>query len=846
MPVLSKNLSLQNNLEIKLIKKIYWTIMMKRFLKIAFSLMLSVSAVSVSAQTMSDSQVLEYVKQAMQQGMGQEEIAVQLLSRGVPEEQALRVKEMYQQQMGTTTTGSENGTVVSTSRLRQLQERAQKENSMQLGTNVSLPSSSDLTNNGVISVIGDTLNFVKYNPEDEVFGRSIFNSASLTFEPNINLATPENYRLGPGDEIIIDIWGASQNTIKQEISPDGFINIPNLGLVYLSNKTMKEADELLKQELRKIYADAANNIKVTLGNIRTIQVNVMGEVMFPGTYTLSSFSTVFHALYSAGGVSSIGSLRNVKVARGGSVIVALDVYEYMMKGEIKDDICLQEGDVIIVPAYEALVKITGKVKRPMRYEMKKNESVATLLSYAGGFSSDAYKKTLRVIRQDGSEYSVATVDENNYTNFQVQDGDAVTVDPILDRYTNKLEIKGAVYRPGIYQLSGNLNTVRQLVEKADGLLGEAFTARAVLYRERENLTREVLPVDVVGILNGTVPDIALRKNDILYIPSIHDLQDWGKVTISGEINKPGEYTYADNMTLEDLVITAGGLKDAASIVRVDIARRIRDPKSTTESETTGENYSFALKDGFVIDGQPGFILHPYDQVIVRRSPSYSEQVNVTVNGEVLYSGQYNLRTKNERLSSIIERAGGVNKFAYVRGAKLTRVANAEELKRMEDAIQMIRKEIGDAVANSMGLKVDSTFTVGIDLEAALANPGSDADIVLREGDVINVPEYNNTVKISGAVMMPNTVSFLQGKKVSYYLSQAGGYSSQAKKSKKFIIYMNGQVAEVKGSGKKQIEPGCEIVVPNKTRKFNFANLMSNATSFASLATMVASLANLLK
>lgn len=833
------------NLEINRFNKTYWTIMMKRFLKIAFSLMLLANALSVLAQSMTDTQVLEYVKQAMQQGMGQEEIAVQLLSRGVTEEQALRVKEMYQQQMGTTATSSESESVISTSRLRQIQEKAQKENAVQLGTNVSL-SSSGQTNNGVVNLLGDTLSFRRYNPEDEVFGRNIFNTASLTFEPNINLATPENYRLGPGDEIIIDIWGASQNTIKQEISPDGFINIPNLGLVYLGNKTMKEADGLLKEELRKIYADSGNSIKVTLGNIRTIQVNVMGEVMFPGTYTLSSFSTVFHALYSAGGVSPIGSLRNVKVARGGSVVATLDVYEYIMKGKIEDDICLQEGDVIIVPAYEALVKITGKVKRPMRYEMKKNESVGTLLAYAGGFASDAYKKTLRVIRQDGSEYSVATVDENNYTNFQVQDGDAVTVDPILDRYTNRLEIKGAVYRPGIYQLSGNLNTVRQLVEKADGLLGEAFTARAVLYRERENLTREVQPVDVVGILNGTVPDIALRKNDILYIPSIHDLQDWGKVTISGEINKPGEYTYADNMTLEDLVITAGGLKEAASIVRVDIARRIRDPKSTTESETTGENYSFALKDGFVIDGQPGFVLQPYDQVIVRRSPSYSEQVNVTVNGEVLYSGQYNLRTKNERLSSVIERAGGVSKFAYVRGAKLTRVANAEELKRMEDAIRMIRKEIGDAVATSMGLTVDSTFTVGIDLEAALANPGSDADIVLREGDVINVPEYNNTVKISGAVMMPNTVSFLQGKKVSYYLSQAGGYSSQAKKSKKFIIYMNGQVAEVKGSGKKQIEPGCEIVVPNKTRKFNFATMMSNATSFASLATMVASLANLLK
>ena len=540
--------------------------MMKRFLKIAFSLMLLANALSVSAQSMTDTQVLEYVKQAMQQGMGQEEIAVQLLSRGVTEEQALRVKEMYQQQMGTTATSSESESVISTSRLRQIQEKAQKENAVQLGTNVSL-SSSGQTNNGVVNLLGDTLSFRRYNPEDEVFGRNIFNTASLTFEPNINLATPENYRLGPGDEIIIDIWGASQNTIKQEISPDGFINIPNLGLVYLGNKTMKEADGLLKEELRKIYADSGNSIKVTLGNIRTIQVNVMGEVMFPGTYTLSSFSTVFHALYSAGGVSPIGSLRNVKVARGGSVVATLDVYEYIMKGKIEDDICLQEGDVIIVPAYEALVKITGKVKRPMRYEMKKNESVGTLLAYAGGFASDAYKKTLRVIRQDGSEYSVATVDENNYTNFQVQDGDAVTVDPILDRYTNRLEIKGAVYRPGIYQLSGNLNTVRQLVEKADGLLGEAFTARAVLYRERENLTREVQPVDVVGILNGTVPDIALRKNDILYIPSIHDLQDWGKVTISGEINKPGEYTYADNMTLEDLVITAGGLKEAASIVR---------------------------------------------------------------------------------------------------------------------------------------------------------------------------------------------------------------------------------------------------------------------------------------
>lgn len=819
--------------------------MMKRFARLALSLLL-LGATPAFSQTMSDAQVLEYVKQAMQQGKGQQEIAVELLNQGVTEEQALRVKEMYQQQMGSTSTATGTNTqAITTSRMRQIQENAAQNKSMQLGSNVAM-SNSSLNNNAVTAVMGDSLNFPQYNPEDEVFGRNIFNSTSLTFEPNINLATPQNYRLGPGDEVIIDIWGASENTIRQEITPDGYISIPNLGLVYLNNKNISEADTFLKQELRKIYADEANQIKVSLGNIRTIQVNVMGEVMFPGTYTLTSFSTVFHALYSAGGVSSIGSLRNVKVARSGKTVATLDVYEYIMKGKIQDDIRLQEGDVIIVPPYEALVKITGKVKRPMRYEMKENESVATLLSYAGDFSADAYKKTVRVIRQDGSEYSVATVDEKDYTAFQMKDGDQVTIDPILDRYTNKLEVRGAVYRPGIYQLSGTLNTVRQLVEKADGLLGEAFTARAVLYRERENLTREVVSVDIQGILNGTSPDIALRKNDILYIPSIHDLQDWGKVTISGEINKPGEYTYADNMTLEDLVITAGGLKESASIVRVDVARRIRDPKSTSESEQTGENFSFALKDGFVIDGEPGFTLQPYDQVFVRRSPSYSEQINVTVKGEVLYSGQYNLQTKSERLSSIIQRAGGVSKFGYIRGAKLTRIANEEELKRMQDVIKMIRKEVGEAVANSMGLTVDSTFTVGIDLEAALANPGGNEDIVLRKGDIIDVPEYNNTVKISGAVMMPNTVSYLEGKKVSYYLSQAGGYSTQAKKSKKFIIYMNGQVAEVKGSGKKQIEPGCEIVVPNKTKKFNFSNLMSNATSFASLATMVASLANLLK
>lgn len=810
--------------------------MKKQFARVVLWLFLLGGPAVYAQSGMTDGQVIEYVQQALQQGKDQQTIAMELLSKGASQEQLLRLKSQYS---GSSSQAGAGGAVQDTG------TRARK-------TTVANATDGEAALEGAnTDEMKETMKKrqelkVSTASENDVFGRNIFNIDKLTFQPNLNMATPENYRLGPGDEVIVDVWGASQNTMRLEISPDGYVNISNLGPVYLNNMTIKDARQLLKQELGKIYADSANNIQVTLGNIRTIQVNVMGEVRAPGTYALSSLSTVFHALYASGGVSDIGSLRNVQVARGGKTIARLDVYEYIMKGQIQDDIRLQDGDVVIVPTYDELVKITGKVKRPMFYEMKNGESAATLLKCAGGFSSDAYKKSIRVLRKDGKEFSVKTVNDIDYSAFKLIDGDVVTVDSILNRFNNRLEVKGAVYHPGVFELSGSLNTVRQLVEKADGLLGDAFTGRAVLYRERENLTKEVLPVDIEGILKGTSPDIALQKNDILYIPSIHDLQDMGKVTISGEVNKPGSYTYADHMSLEDLVITAGGLKESASLVRVDVSRRIRDPKGTTEPDMIGQNFSFGLKDGFVVDGEAGFELQPYDQVFVRRSPSYNEQVSVTVDGEVLYRGEYTLSTKSERLSSLIQRAGGVSRYAYVRGAKLRRVANEEELCRMEDVVKMVRREIGETLATSLGLKVDSTFTVGIDLEAALANPGGDADLVLREGDVLTVPEYNNTVKVNGAVMMPNTVSYAKGKSVKYYLNQAGGYSANAKKSQKFIIYMNGQVAEVKGSGKKQIEAGCEIVVPNKTKKFNFATVVSNATSFASLATMLASLATMMK
>lgn len=787
------------------------------------------SPLLMAQSSMTDQQVLEYVKQGMSEGKDQRQMATELARRGVTREQAERVKKLYEQEQGVSTSKM-SGTEQNEARLR---EATQEESTTSVLENPQ-PDSRELAQ------------------ENQVFGRNIFNTRNLTFEPSVNLATPPNYRLGPGDEVIIDIWGTSQNTIRQQISPDGTINIEKIGPVSLSGMTVSEANGYLKRVLGKTYSgldapDGTLEIRLTLGNTRTIQINVMGEVVQPGTYALSSFSTVFHALYRAGGVSDIGSLRNVQVTRNGKTVAKVDVYDFIMKGKTQDDIRLQEGDVIIVPAYEALVQISGNVKRPMKFEMKKNETLATLISYAGGFSADAYTRSLRVVRQNGEEYEINTVKEIDYSAYPMRNGDVVTAEAILNRFTNKLEVRGAVYRPGIYQLNGEINTVRALVNEAKGLMGDAFTNRAVLQREREDLTTEIISVDVRSIMAGTSPDIPLQKNDILYIPSIHDLEDRGDVAIFGEVAKPDSYSYSDNMTLEDLIIRAGGLRESASTVRVDVSRRIKDSKSTASTDSIGQMFTFALKDGFVIDGEQGFTLQPYDQVFVRRSPGYQAQQNVQVTGEVLFGGTYAMTTTEERLSDLVKKAGGATPKAYLRGAKLIRVANDEEKKRMRDVINLMNRQFGEAMMDSLGIRVEDTFSVGIDLEKAMAKPGSEYDLVLREGDVLSVPKLNNTVKVNGAVMMPNTVGYLSGENANYYLDQAGGYALNAKKSKKFVIYMNGQVARIKGRSKNKIEPGCEIIVPSKkNKKVNVGEILGYASSFGSLATMFATITNLIK
>ena len=790
----------------------------------------------VHAQRMSDEQVVEYVKNAQAAGKSQKQMTTELLRRGVTQEQVLRIKSRYEA-TNSTAEGTEN-------KPNQMRKRA-----------VALDSSYEAAEledqKAVIDEKQDSKAHLEMSAR-QIFGHNLFRNTNLSFEPSANLATPISYRLGPGDEVIIDIWGASENTIRQTISPEGDIQVKDLGPVHLNGMTVKEANQYLQREFSKIYSGIGGNepnsqIRLTLGDTRTIQVNIMGEVSVPGTYSLSAFSTVFHALYRAGGVNKIGSLRGIKLVRNGKTIENLDVYEFIMKGKMNDDIRLQEGDVIIVNPYESLVEIVGKVKRPMYYEMKPTETVANLLEYAGGFTGDSYKKAIRLIRKSGREHQVFNVDEMDYSVFRLDDGDLVTVDAVLDRFENKVEISGAVYRSGLYQLDGEVNTVKQLIKKADGLRGDAYLNRVLLDREHEDLSHEVIAIDLNGLLNGTVADIPLQKDDHLYIPSVNDLKEEETVSIYGEVLNPGTFLYSDKMTIEDLVVQAGGLREAAATTRVSVTRRIKDPKSTAYSSKLAETFAFDIKDGLVI-GDADFYLQPFDMVQIRRSPAYKVQRTVSVSGEVLFSGSYALLKKNERLSDLIKRAGGITPDAYIKGGRLIRRMNDEERRRERDALRMARNGEGKDSISVAKLAITETYTVGIDMEKALANPGSDYDVVLREGDVIYIPEFVNTVKISGSVMYPNTVAWEKGAKLKHYINMAGGYGNMAKKKKAYIIYLNGTVARARRGDSQLIQPGCEIVVPSKAEKqhMKFAEILGISSTTATMAAMVATLVNAFK
>ena len=848
------------------------------FIKIMlFALAMMMASVSAQAQSMSDEQVVEFVKREQEKGQSQQQIVTKLLQKGVTTDQLRRIRKKYDAEKSTLgasdVTGKNSGKTQERLRMQRQEkgEDYQRQNQYMVQPQYRINNRSYGTRTDRMQDLNDEIGFMDidsliyyknyFADENRVFGRDIFNNQMLTFQPNMNMATPSNYSLGAGDEVIIDVWGASQQTFTETISPDGVVVIEGVGPCKIGGMSVNEASAYLRSRLGRFYSDC--NIQLSVGSTRSIQVQVMGEVKVPGTYTLSSLSSAFNALYAAGGISDIGTLRDIKVYRGGRHVASIDVYDLLLNGKSKGNILLSDNDIIVVGPYDALVEVRGKVKRPMFYEMKKNESLSTLLGYSGGFTGDAYKKNIRVTRKNGAEYSIHTVGEFDWANFAMDDGDSVYVDSVIARYSNMVEIRGAVFHPGMFQMDGSINTVRELVRAAEGLREDAFTARAVMHRQKDDLSLEVLPIDIKGLMEGSVADVPLRKNDVLFIPSKTDMQGERTLNITGEVNYPGVYVYADNTTLEDIVLQAGGLTEAASTVKVDVYRRINNSGAMEDDNTLTENFTFALKDGFVVDGKAGFVLEPYDQIVVRRSPTYTEQRNVSVTGAVNFSGSYAMTNKSYRLSDLVNAAGGLSSLAYAKGARLERVMTEDERKQQEASLRASQIALYEEAMQSEGknfdlqradsllqmkLDVGTTFPVAIDLEEAMKNPGSIDDIQLRQNDRLVVPQYSSTVKISGDVMHPISMNYRKGESLKYYIKHAGGYGDNARKSRVYAIYMNGAVELISHSSSKAVQPGCTIVVPskNKKNKMTTAEYAAMGTSAASIATMMVTIANILK
>lgn len=873
---------------------------MKRYI---LSVLLTLCTLGGFAQSsMTDTQVMEFVQKEHKRGTSQAQIVTKLMQSGVDISQIRRVREAYEKMQkgnaafGATTektaadrSRTNNGQLHPGKSRRQIadatldsynteEQEVNRYSDGRVSANRSWTNTYD-ENDGEYLKMQEEMN--AWMPQDtatmynnllkqlsrnrkKVWGRDIFNNKSLSFEPNMNMALPRNYRIGPGDAVFIDVYGASQKSYQTTVAPDGIITLDGFGPIQVSGLTVAQANSRIREKLGRRYS--SSSIRLSVGQTHTIMVNVVGEVKTPGTYTLSAFATVFNALYMAGGIGELGTLRNIKVYRGGSLISTVDVYDFLRRGHLTGNVRLADNDVIVVGPYEMLAQVSGKVKRPMFYEMKRGESLGTLISYAGGFAGDAYTRSVRVRRKTGRQYSIFNVNEFDMRSFRVSDEDSVSVDSVIPRYENMVEVKGAVFRPGMYEVGGRINSVRGLIEAADGLTEAAFTPHAVLHRKKTDRTLEVISVDVDGILTGRVADIPLQNEDVLFIPTKTEVQEQQTITIHGEVLYPGVYKYADNESLEDFILQAGGLKQTASTVRVDVSRRISNPQALAPDSVIARTYSFSLRDGFVIDGAPGFVLEPFDEVYVRKSPGTTVQQNVSIEGEVVFAGNYTLTSRRMRLSDIFKAAGGGTELAYIKGARLERRPTPSERLRMEAAYKMQqeqqRKNMIDLAVKTKNativqavqendkktqekFQVPDSYPVGIELDKAIANPGGDEDVLLREGDRIIVPQYNGTVKINGAVMYPNTVGYVEGKSVAYYIDQAGGFASDAKKSNTYILYMNGMLAKVGHNAK--VRPGCEIIVPTKIQsRMSLAETLSVGSSAASIAAVIATIANLLK
>ncbi|WP_186758625.1 SLBB domain-containing protein [Echinicola salinicaeni] len=847
-----------------------------------FTIILLLSAIVLHAQSLSniqnvkvdelsDAQIAAIVQNAEEQGISQSQIPTLAQERGLSAMEANKLATRISQ-LGTADVEQSASTSSDTGAQRM----------------VSTPVTGNL--NGGSSKLTEE--------QQKIYGFGLFHNKELNFSPNLNIPTPESYVVGTGDQLLIDVYGDSQQSYSLTVNPEGRLYIPNVGPIAVGGASIQAATARIKKELSGIYSDLNSSnprtfLQIRLGNIRSIQVSMTGELTHPGTYTLPSFASVFNALYAAGGPNEEGSFRNIKVYRDSRQVAEVDVYEFLTNGNQKQNIRLQDNDVIIVPAVQTRVEVQGPVRRPGLFEIQADEDIRDLINYAGGFKSEAYTQRIGVRRLSEDARKVADVSQEQFESFKVQDGDIYLVGEKLNRFENRVQISGAVYHPGEFALLEGM-TVKDLIGKAEGLRGEAFLNRATLYRTQEDMTLEIVPVDVKAVVNGTTQDIVLQREDVLHIPSKYDLNEEYYVKISGEINRPGAFAFAENMTVEDLVLKAGGFKESASDAYIEVARRVKD---RTDGQIA-EIFTIDIDENLEINGaDKEVVLHPFDHVIIRRSPGFQREQLVRVEGEVNYPGQYTISTATERISDLLKRAGGINQFAYTKGATLIRrtefyspqsdneIKSAElrEVKNnliKEDGknteaennmLSRIDEKIGEQggdLANQKGLtsgefKINRVKEVaasdssrvaevefrtqeliGIDLDYIMEHPGSDQDLILQEGDVLSIPKELQTVRMRGEVLFPTSARYEKGDSFKAYVSKAGGFTDNARKGKAYVVYANGDVARTKGflffKNYPNVEPGAEIIVPQKPDRqpMSATNWIGLASSLATLAILI--------
>lgn len=684
----------------------------------------------------------------------------------------------------------------------------------------------------------------------DIYGHAIFQSQNMNFVPSYNIPTPANYKLAAGDEIVIDIWGAVYQNMTQEISPEGSITVPDLGPIYLAGQTIEQAEKNLKIQLGRIYSgitaeEPTTFIRLSLGRIRSFAINVVGDVVNPGTYTLPSLSTISSALYLAGGPTKIGSVRNIKVYRDNKLVNTFDLYKFMLDGDFASNVRLEDNDLIKVNPYSSLVKIAGQVKRPMTYEMIEGETVAKILEYSGGFAGDANQSRIHITRKMGERAESYDVISKDFSTFKLMDGDSLTVMSNIQDNKNRVYIEGSVWHQGSYAISDTLNTLQQLIAAAGGVKDDVYEDRGYIQRFNERRDTIALHFSVKNVLEGT-EEVMLMPDDSIRIFAHRELEKRTLVYTFGEVNKPETLVFRPGMTLGDVILLSGGFTVGAAKSNIDVARRNVNDGEMEASDTISTVYNFNLLEN---PQDQNFKLAPYDIVFVRVAPNYKKQQTVTVAGEVNFPGSYVVEKNVVRISDVIKKAGGVNHDAYVQGATIQRRLTDAEYQRALTARKMALKQAGVDSTMIDEVNRDERYNVGIDLQAALDNPGSYADVVLQEGDIINIPKMNNTVKISGGVLYTNVVTYDPSLKPKDYINMAGGFTKQSIKKSTYIVYMNGKVSR-KGTSAFQVEPGCEIIVPVKDveqmKRVSAAEVMSIASSTASVAAMVVSMINALK